>query len=71
MPRARSWPCSASRVLAKNSPIDEVFVPATFLKDSLGLLSTMHVCLLEETKKKDRTRIRREYVNAAKKSIHA
>tara|TARA_R110000824_G_scaffold67779_2_gene175428 strand:+ start:173 stop:670 length:498 start_codon:yes stop_codon:yes gene_type:complete len=62
---------SASRVLAKNSPLNDVFVPETFLKDSLGLLSTMHMCLLEETKKKDRNRIRREYVNAAKKSLHA
>ena len=62
---------SGSRLLAKNSPLGDVFVPEVFLKDSLGLLSTMHTCLLEQTKKKDRNRIRREYVKAAKKQIHA
>lgn len=67
----RSVMKSGSRLLAKNSPLNDVFVPETFLKDSVSLLSTMHMCLLEETKKKDRSRFRREYVNAAKKSLHA
>jgi hypothetical protein len=62
---------SGSRLLARNAPTLDVFMPEVFLKDTVKLLSTMHLCLLEQTKKKDRNRIRREYVNAAKKQIHA
>ena len=62
---------SGSMVLAMNSPLNDVFIPEMFLQASVNLLGTMHTCLLEETKKRDRSRVRREYVNAAKKSLHA
>lgn len=60
-----------ARLLARNAPTSDVFEPERFLRDSVALMSAMHVCLLEQTKKKDRYKIRKEYVDAASATLHA
>lgn len=60
-----------ARLLARNSPTSDVFEPERFLRDSLALMSAMHLCLLEQTKKKARSKIRKEYVDAASATLHA
>ena len=60
-----------AQLLARNAPTNDVFEPERFLRDSLKLLSVLHVCLLEQTKKKDRTKMRKEYVDAAVATLHA
>jgi len=60
-----------ARLLARNSPTSDVFEPERFLRDALSLMSTMHLCLLEQTKKRDRSKIRKEYVRAASATLYA
>lgn len=52
----------ASKRLASNSPLSGgPFDPGHFLRESVKVMESVHKCLLEQTKKKERVEVRRDY----------
>jgi hypothetical protein len=53
---------AASKRLAANSPLtSDVFDPEAFVKETIKLMGSLHKCLLEQTKKRERVKARNEY----------